>query len=176
MVVSSQIFKDLLAQWASGVAIVTTRVDGNIHGMTITSFTSVSVEPPLILICTFRGTRTRDLIARGQRFAVNILTEEQQELARRFAGQRPPAESPFTGVTWTHGRVGCPLLEGCAAYLECTVKSMYEAGTHTIFIGQVETGYCRETARPLIYWNRDFRGLTVPVAKPATHSDHLLRG
>jgi len=86
--VDTQAFKDVLAHWASGVTIVTANDEGIVHGMTVSSFSSLSLEPPLVLVCAFRGSRTRELIGRSGRFAVNLLAEGQAGLATRFAGRR----------------------------------------------------------------------------------------
>jgi flavin reductase (DIM6/NTAB) family NADH-FMN oxidoreductase RutF len=162
--VDAQAFKDVLAHWASGVTIVTTSDDGVVHGMTVSSFSSLSVDPPLVLVCAFRGSRTRELIERSRRFAVNLLAEGQAGLATRFAGRRPTDESPLEGVAWTAGRGGVPLLPGAAAVLECTVAATHEEGTHTIMIGRVESAAVDATTRPLVYWERDFRRLDLPDA------------
>ena len=137
--------------------MVTVRDGTEVHGMTVSSFASVSADPPLILVCLYRGTRTRDYIARSRHFAVNILAEHQQAVAERFAGRRDPNESPFQGVSWRFGPSQCPLLDDAAAHIECRVDSVHEAGTHTIFIGSVESAHVNEQTRPLIYWYRGFR-------------------
>src|SRR5512140_3664520 len=94
----AKLFRDLLARWASGVTVVTVRDGDAVHGMTASSFASVSVDPPLVLVCLYRGTRTREHIVRERRFAINILSAEQQDIAERFAGRRPAGESPFEGI------------------------------------------------------------------------------
>jgi flavin reductase (DIM6/NTAB) family NADH-FMN oxidoreductase RutF len=160
--VDVQAFKNVLAHWASGVTIVTAQADGVVHGMTVSSFSSLSIDPPLVLVCAFRGSRTRELIGRSGRFAINLLTEGQAALATRFAGRRPADESPLEGVTWTAGRGGVPLLPDAAAVLECTVAATHEEGTHTIVVGRVESAVLDPTTRPLVYWERDFRRLELP--------------
>lgn len=155
--VSTESFKALMARWASGVTVVTVRDGEQVHGMTVSSFASVSADPPLILVCLYRGTRTRDYIARRRCFAVNILDEHQQAIAERFAGRRGADESPFQGVSWHFGPSQCPLLDDAAAHIECRVDAVHEAGTHTIFIGCVESAHLNEQARPLVYWYRAFR-------------------
>jgi flavin reductase (DIM6/NTAB) family NADH-FMN oxidoreductase RutF len=160
--VDPQAFKDALARWASGVTIVTAWDGGVVHGMTVSSFSSLSVDPPLVLVCAFRGSRTRELIGRSGRFAVNLLAEGQASLATRFAGRRPADQSPLEGVAWRAGRGGVPLIEGAAAVIECTVAATHEAGTHTIVVGRVESAVVDPTTRPLVYWQRDFRRLELP--------------
>lgn len=141
---------------------MTAQADGVVHGMTVSSFSSVSIDPPLVLVCAFRGSRTRELIGHSQRFAVNLLAEDQAALATRFAGRRPADESPLEGIAWAAGRGGVPLLPGAAAVLECAVAAAHEEGTHTIFVGRVEAAVVDQTTRPLVYWERDFRRLELP--------------
>jgi flavin reductase (DIM6/NTAB) family NADH-FMN oxidoreductase RutF len=168
--VDVQAFKNVLAHWASGVTIVTAQADGVVHGMTVSSFSSLSIDPPLVLVCAFRGSRTRELIGRSGRFAINLLTEGQAALATRFAGRRPADESPLEGVAWTAGRGGVPLLPGAAGVLECTVAATHEEGTHTILIGRVETAVVDPATRPLVYWERDFRRLELADSGDGTTS------
>src|SRR5579883_782108 len=99
-------FREAMARWPSGVAVVTTRLDDIVHGMTVSAFVSVSAEPPCILVCLHQGSRTADLVIRSRRFAVNLLAAGQQDLAQRFAGRRAPAEPVFHGVSWHSGSSG----------------------------------------------------------------------
>jgi flavin reductase (DIM6/NTAB) family NADH-FMN oxidoreductase RutF len=162
-VVGAQDFKDVLTRWASGVTIVTARAEGDAHGATVSSFSSVSVEPPLVLVCLFRGSRTREVVAGSGRFTINVLAEGQSRLAERFAGRRAPEEPLFDGVEWSLSPGGVPRLGGTAASLECSVVSAYEEGTHTIFVGRVESAAVDAARRPLLYWERAFRRLDVPA-------------
>jgi flavin reductase (DIM6/NTAB) family NADH-FMN oxidoreductase RutF len=157
--VEPALFKELLARWASGVTVVTVREGDVVHGMTASSFSSVSVDPPLVLVCLYRGTRTREQVLREGRFAINILSAEQRDVAERFAGRRPAGESPFEGIDWECGEGGCPLIDRAIVHLECEVEDSHEAGTHTIVVGRVASGRLDKSAEPLLYWARDFQAL-----------------
>jgi len=158
-------FREAMAHWASGVTVVTVRLGDAIHGMTATSFSSVSIEPPLVLVCVLRSSRTHDIIARTGRFAINILGAEQRALAEQFAGRRPPDDQVDTQLAWQTGRYGAPLIQGATAHVECLVDTTYEAGTHTIVVGRVQAAVVDARKQPLLYWGRDFQRLeAAPIA------------
>lgn len=143
-----------MRRFATGVAIVTTSLDGRIHGFTVNAFASVSAEPPTVLICVNRIATAHPLIAASQRFCVNVLSLEQRALAQRFAGGEP--RSRFEGVTYTIGPSGSPILDGTVAHVDCTVTEELTASTHTIFLGAVLDAGWRE-GEPLGYFNREYR-------------------
>ena len=147
-----------MRRFATGVAIVTTAHDEHIHGFTVNAFASVSAEPPTVLICVNRSARAHPLIAQAGRFCVNILSVEQQELARRFAGGEP--RSRFDGVAYRRGATGSPILEGTIAHFDCELGEELTASTHTIFLGSVVDAGSREGA-PLGYFNRDYHDFGV---------------
>ena len=130
-------FRTALRSFATGVTVVTTRDrEGRPSGLTASAFTSVSLDPPLVLVCVdHAATAHPDFRERGW-FAVNILRREQEALSRRFAAS---GGDKFGGVACHEGRTGLPLLDGALATLECRIVEAHEAGDHTIFIGQVET-------------------------------------
>jgi flavin reductase (DIM6/NTAB) family NADH-FMN oxidoreductase RutF len=130
-------FRDALAQFATGVTIITARLrDDAFVGFTANSFNSVSLDPPLVTWSL--GLRSRSLVAfeGAQRYAINVLAHDQIELARRFS--RPHADR-FAGVAFRLGQAESPLIEGCVAWLECRHHALHPAGDHMLFIGQVET-------------------------------------
>ena len=129
--------------------------DGTPHGLTVTSFTSVSMAPPLILICIDYGCTFLSHFRASTHFAVNALAESQQELSVIFS-EKP--EGRFEGVDWYTGDGGAPLLRNCLATLECRVSSIIEAGDHAVFIGEV-TGVVSQHGRPLVYFDRDYRAV-----------------
>lgn len=156
--VDAEGLRQVMRHWASGVAVVTAAYQGQRHGMTVSSFTSVSLEPPLVLVVLARESRTRSLVMAAQAFAVTVLGQEQQALSDRFAGRDPQVDrfadlQPFTLVT------GAPLLPGGVAWLDCRVSRHLEAGTHTLFLGQVVAAQATDTFRPLLYYNRAYRQL-----------------
>ena len=140
--------------FASGTAVATVRAqDGTPHGLTVSSFTAVSIDPPLILICIDLRCPFLSYFRQGTHFAVNILGESQREVSATFA-EKP--EGRFEGIDWTPGESGAPVLSGCLATIECRTASIIEAGDHAIFVGQAEHAQWRG-GRPLLYFNRGYR-------------------
>ncbi len=151
MPVGKDEFRQALSQFASGVTVVTTRdAQGQPLGLTVSAFCSVSLEPPLVLVCVDKTSASYRGFWESRAFIVNILAEEQQDLSRRFATKEP---KKFEGVRYRAGIEGIPRLEGALAHIECRIVHAYEGGDHTIFVGEVEGTEVRE-ARPLLY----FRG------------------
>jgi flavin reductase (DIM6/NTAB) family NADH-FMN oxidoreductase RutF len=159
MSVSSDDFKAALGRWASGVSVVTSRAGDEIHGMTVSAFSSVSLDPPLVLICANAGSKTHDIIERGGCFAVNILAYEQEALSNHFAIRATEAQR-FENVKTHTGATGAPLLDGCVANLDCRVQSAHREGSHTIYIGLVEHVEAAERA-PLLYCRSGYGGFEV---------------
>lgn len=135
MTVTAQSFRDALSRFATGVCVVTAVAeDGTPGGLTISSFTSVSLEPPLVLFCLGRKNEALVAKARDRRFAVNILAEDQEEISEIFASQ---LEDKFAQVACGAGEGGCPLIEDALASLECTVHAIHDGGDHLIVVGLV---------------------------------------
>jgi flavin reductase (DIM6/NTAB) family NADH-FMN oxidoreductase RutF len=147
-------FRSALRRFPTGVTVVTTISDGKPKGFTANAFSSVSAEPPMILICVSRRSRTHPLIAQAGSFCVNILRLEQRELAKRFAA-RDPCE-PFASLTYRSEQTGSPIIDDALAYLDCTLAEEHTAGTHTIFVGSVVACGCAD-GTPLGYFNADYR-------------------
>ncbi len=145
-------FRQVLGSFVTGVTIVTTRHDGQYTGLTINSFTSVSLDPMLIQINIAKNTTSHDAIADSGVFVVNILAEDQQLLSTVFAGA-PPAER-FAHATVWETESGCPVIDGSLAYLDVRVTAMYDGGDHTIFLAEVLDMRTLRDASPLLY----FRG------------------
>jgi len=149
-------FRSALGRFASGVTIVTTCApDGVDHGMTASAFCSVSLEPPLILVCVEKIASLHDSIVACSHFAVNVLTDKQEPLARRFAeveGNR------FEGVGFSRGSHSVPLIEDSLAVLECRRTSAVDGGDHTIIIGEVESAVWQDD-RPLLYYRGGYAGI-----------------
>jgi flavin reductase (DIM6/NTAB) family NADH-FMN oxidoreductase RutF len=129
--------------------------DGTPHGLTVSSFTSVSMEPPLILVCIDYGCTFLSHFRAGKHFGVNVLSETQRDLSVVFA-EKP--EGRFDGVEWYSDKSGVPLLPGSLATIECRVMSIVEAGDHAVFVGEV-IGTQTTAGQPLLYFNRDYRTL-----------------
>lgn len=147
-------FKAALGRFASGVTVVTVDADGTKHGMTASSFASVSLDPPRVLVCLDKSSRTRALLS--DRFAINVLSADQEEISRDFAGT---GEKPFATLQHEKGISGAPLISGALAYIECATSSIVDGGDHDIIIGDVIA--CTSTeGRPLIYFSRGYRSLS----------------
>lgn len=129
-------FKDALSRFATGVCVVTTvRTNGTPAGLTISSFTSVSLHPPLVLFCVGRKSDSLIRDARDGRFTINILAEDQEEVSEVFASQRA---DKFADVAHTPSEAGCPTINGALAVLECRIEAVHDGGDHRIVVGEVE--------------------------------------
>jgi flavin reductase (DIM6/NTAB) family NADH-FMN oxidoreductase RutF len=149
MPVSGDEFRAALARWASGVAVVTAAAGGRIHGMTVSAFASVSLVPPLVLVCADKASITLEVVEAGRVFAVNVLAADQQALSNRFASKKDEHRR-FEGVPWRRGVTGAPLLEGTVAALDCRVVAAHDAGDHVIYVGAVEAAEVH-AGEPLVY-------------------------
>ncbi|MGY3622663.1 flavin reductase family protein [Bradyrhizobium sp. USDA 10063] len=157
--VDAEQFRATMRCIASTVTVITSRVGSVANGMTATAVCSVSASPPCILIVVNQTARSHSLIASAGVFAVNVLATNQVALAQHFAS-RP--DEPLEGVEHRQGRTGVPILEGCAASLECVVESQTRSGTHSIFVGRVVSA--REAgASPLLYCRGRFTSLEIQL-------------
>jgi flavin-dependent trigonelline monooxygenase, reductase component len=154
--VDSATFRRACSKYATGIAVVTVRdAEGAPQGITVNSFTSVSLDPPLILVCLELKASVLPHFRVTPYFAVNVLDETQRALSTRFAETRPDR---FDGVAWTPSEHGAPLLEGVLCTMECRVRDMVPAGDHVILIGGVTRAtWC--DGRPLIYFNSGYQAL-----------------
>lgn len=158
MPIDKDAFKEALRGWASGVTVVTSRAGDKVHGMTVSAFSSVSADPPLVLVCANRSSTTHGIIEEGGVFAVNILAEHQEEVSNVFASAKYE-DSRLERVGWTEGETGAPLIDEALATLECKVSSAHREGSHTIYIGQVEAVHTNDTT-PLLYYKGGYRSLS----------------
>jgi len=142
-------FRSALGMFATGVTIVTAlSQEGTPIGLTANSFNSVSLAPPLVLWSLARSAGSMAAFSAGSHYAINILSADQQELAKQFAAQ---GGDRFAGVSFTPGTGGAPLLQGAAATFECFNRSRYEEGDHVIFVGEVERCAWQAGASPLLF-------------------------
>jgi len=152
-----QDFKDSLATWASGVTVITTTdADGKPKGMTASSFSSVSLEPPLILVCLAQSLYTHTLMQQSGYFAVNILGVNNLEWGKLFAGMMPEIEDRFAYTGYTRGETGAPILTDVVGWVECQTYATQPAGDHTIFVGEVIAAGSHQTDAPLLYYQRQW--------------------
>lgn len=143
-------FRRACARFATGITIATvTAPDGAPHGFTANSFTSVSMDPPIILICIDQKANVISHFNASEAFAINILESSQEPLSNRFAER---GQDRFEGVDWTPGNNGSPILHGTIAQFECSVESRIPAGDHTIILGRVTSARYAGDAAPLIYF------------------------
>jgi flavin reductase (DIM6/NTAB) family NADH-FMN oxidoreductase RutF len=159
MTVSGDDLRSWMRQWASGVTLVTAHDGRGPHGMTVSSFTSLSLDPPLVMISLEQGSRTHQMVRQGGCFAVVMLRADQQDLAERFSGGVADGDARFNGIPFRRSAGGAPIPDQRLAYLDCRVVDSHSAGTHTIFIGQVTGGEAADSGAPLLYYNRGYRRL-----------------
>ena len=154
MTVRPDDFRRALKRFASGITVVTVGGDEP-HGMTASSFASVSLDPPLVLVCLDKTSRTRELILEKGSFAVNVLSADQESVSRSFSRR---GTKPFADLPHHSGVDGHPLLDGAIAWIECNVHQVVEGGDHDIVIGEV-TACDAGAGSPLIYFDQGYRGL-----------------
>ena len=153
-------FRAVLGSFATGVTVITTSGGEHAYGMTANAFSSVSLDPPLVLCCAKSGAEGSEHIDRNGCFAVNILAADQEPLSRYFSSKdRPRGRDAFRSVPHRVGISGSPLLEGVVAYLDCTLHASYDAGDHRIFIGEVLDLELNEETAPLLFHGGGYRYL-----------------
>jgi flavin reductase (DIM6/NTAB) family NADH-FMN oxidoreductase RutF len=160
-VIAADDFRRVLGHFATGVTILTTcDSDARATGLTASAFSSVSLDPPLVLICVDHKSQSYPALKERGCFAVNILSVDQQAISRRCASSRL---DKFDGVPHTISDLGLPLIEGAIAHLECTTVSTHVEGDHTIFVGRVERARVG-TGEPLLYFRGQYQQLANPSA------------
>jgi flavin reductase (DIM6/NTAB) family NADH-FMN oxidoreductase RutF len=155
--VNQDTFRSTTGTFATGVTIVTMNVNGDNHGMTVNSFASVSLNPPLVLYNADEATRSHDLTADAGHYAVNILAADQEWLSNRFAGEHKEMDDPFTDIEVRREETGAPIFENALSYIDCSLYDSHEAGDHTTYVGQVESlGVQRPNADPLTFYKANY--------------------
>lgn len=149
---SSTDFRSALGVFASGVTVITSRGDEHAYGMTANAFSSLSLDPPLVLVCVISGTTGAETIESNRSFAVNILAAHQEPISRYFSWRdRPRGAEAFDEIPHRASTTGCPILEGVAGYLDCRLAAAHEAGDHVIYVGEVlALGYDADV-EPLLF-------------------------
>ncbi|MGV3723151.1 MAG: flavin reductase family protein [Actinomycetota bacterium] len=158
MPTDSQTFKDIMSRWASGITVVTCGTDQGVHGMTASSFTSVSLDPPLILVCVDRRNLTHKLMLEGGVFGVHILGTEMQEISDRCAGFLGEEGHWLRDVEYRTEATGAPILAGALAWMDCSVTQTHEGGDHTIFVAEIQAGGAAD-GEPLLWFERGYHRL-----------------
>jgi flavin reductase (DIM6/NTAB) family NADH-FMN oxidoreductase RutF len=151
MGINASELRRVMGHFATGVTVVTTHDgDGRAHGLTANAVCSLSLVPPLVIVCVEKRAESHLAVARSRVFAVNILAEGQEALSRRFAVS---GGEKFAGLKWRAGVTGAPILEDSLGYVECRVSAEHDGGDHTVYVGEVESGTA-SLGRPLLF----FRG------------------
>jgi len=149
MAIDARELRNIMGHFVTGVTVITTRdIDGKPFGLTANAFSSLSLEPPLVLICVDKKVDCYACFEGSQVFAVNFLSEEQEHLSRRFATK---GIEKFDGVPYKTGECGIPLLEGAMGYIECKLISGYDGGDHTIYVGEILDAMA-SGERPLLFF------------------------
>jgi flavin reductase (DIM6/NTAB) family NADH-FMN oxidoreductase RutF len=157
MAVGADEFRNALGHFASGVTVITTwDAEGHPTGLTASAFTSVSLIPPLVLVCVDQKAQSYPALESSGRFAVNILAAGQEVISRRFAMS---GGDKFDGIAWSTGAAGLPVLSDGLVAMECQTVHAYPGGDHTIFVGKVETVQV-QAAEPLLYYRGKYHRLS----------------
>lgn len=159
MVSEQEKLKAVMRCLPQGVTVVATTYMGRRWGLTVSSFTSLSLEPPLVLHCVSRASRAHEALTAAPAFTVNILAEDQREVSELFAGRRGVAGDRFAYVRVRQSPRGLPLLDEALAWLECERWALYDGGDHTIVVGRVTDGGVNRGVRPLVYYKRAYATL-----------------
>jgi flavin reductase (DIM6/NTAB) family NADH-FMN oxidoreductase RutF len=159
----AQKYKDALCSWASGVSIVATRAGGLVHGVTVSSFASLSLDPPLVLACIAQKSKLPPMVRESRRFAISLLSQEQHDTSAAFArsGREPSPGFASLGIEEASTTAGMPVVAGAMAYLDCELHAELGVGDHTIFVGRVIEAVTEADKAPLVYYRRKYRRLDV---------------
>jgi flavin reductase (DIM6/NTAB) family NADH-FMN oxidoreductase RutF len=149
-------FKLAMSHFASSVTIVTTEHEGKLYGLTVTSFASLSLHPPLVIVCIEKSVKSHDAFVASMKFGVSILGSEQSDVSNRFASKK--LDDKFAGAATRRGELGVPLIEGALCTIECRVRDQLPGGDHSIFIGEVVDVRAREGA-PLVYFRSGYHNI-----------------
>ena len=158
--VTDKALRRIRGLFASGVTVVTTAHAGRLHGLTVSAFSAVSLDPPLVLVCIGNEAAAQEIITGSGIFAVSILSDEQEFLSERFAARAPIVNEKFEGVPYYIATTGAPILEDSIAWYDCHLVATYASGDHLIFVGQVAAlGLGDEAHQPLLYFANRYAGL-----------------
>ncbi len=173
--IDASTFREVMSQWPSGVTVVTTLAGGPEpqawHGMTASSFSSVSLDPPLVSICLSKTLWSHRLISQAKVFGINVLAKDQIEVGRRFAGMDADVTDRFAGESWTTASTGVPLLNSALGWFDCRLVHAYDGGDHTIFVGEVIAGHAARRSAPLLFHSRGWGQFADVLPDVATLAD-----
>jgi flavin reductase (DIM6/NTAB) family NADH-FMN oxidoreductase RutF len=149
----------VMRHWTTGITVVSTQYQGVRHGMTVSSFTSVSLEPQVVTISLAKSSRTHDLIQSAGSFGITILSTDQQNISELFAGQTTETEDRFKGQEILTLETGAPFIKAGLAFLDCNVIAVHDFGTNSLFIGEVAAARAGESGTPLVYYDQQYHKL-----------------
>lgn len=154
---SSIDLKEVMRHWTTGVSIVSGAFEGMIHGMTVNSFTSISLDPPMIVVTLAKNTRTHQLVQDSGKFGVSLLQADQYELSDIFAGRVPEGGNRFEGIEVVYLETDIPLIKSALAWIECEVVQLFDMPASTMFLGRVTASATEPSGgSPLVYYNRAY--------------------
>ena len=156
MTITSQELRVAMRNWATGITIVTAEHEGTRHGMTVSSFTSLSLEPPLLSVSLYNTSRTNALVTAAGKFGVTILGADQEDISNCFAGRIPDTEDRFTDCEVETMLSEIPFIKGGLSFFECRVHKTIPLGTNTLFIGEILAAKAIEDGDPLLYFNQKY--------------------
>lgn len=170
--IDPRMFRQALGQFCTGITIITTTHDGQPSGFACQSFAALSLDPPLVLFCPTKLSRSWQAIEASGKFCVNVLTENQRELCARFGSKEP---DKFAGVGWRESALGSPILDGCLAHIDCTVHSVTDGGDHFVVFGSVHSlsEVPAVKPRPLLFYRGEYTGIEPDKTTPAQWRDDL---
>jgi 3-hydroxy-9,10-secoandrosta-1,3,5(10)-triene-9,17-dione monooxygenase reductase component len=165
-------FRQVLGQFCTGITIITTMHDGLPIGFACQSFAALSLDPPLVLFCPTKMSRSWQAIEASGRFCVNILTEQQRDVCARFGSKEP---DKFAGIDWKPSLSGSPILDGSLAHIDCTVASVHDGGDHFVVFGAVQSlsEVPKVKPRPLLFYRGEYTGIEPDKNTPAQWRDDL---
>lgn len=163
-------FRNVLGQFCTGVTIITTVDDGEPVGFACQSFAALSLDPPLVLFCPTKGSRSWAAIERTGKFCVNVLAEEQQAVCARFGSREP---DKFGGIGWEASPLGSPIIDGSLAHIDCTVETVHDGGDHYVVFGRISSMSEVKTERPLLFYRGQYTAIEPDKTVPAPWRDDL---
>jgi len=154
-------FKGALGSWASGVTVVTTRHEGMVYGITVSSFSSLSLDPTLVLVCLQNSNKLAQMVQASRKFAISILADGQRDVAAWFSKSGRDAVPSFEEFGTIEWHTGSPIIAGSVAHLDCELHEAIVGGDHTIAVGSVVGAAFAPSLKPLVYFRRDYRPLVM---------------
>jgi 3-hydroxy-9,10-secoandrosta-1,3,5(10)-triene-9,17-dione monooxygenase reductase component len=170
--IDSRTFRQVLGQFCTGITIITTVHDDVPIGFACQSFAALSLEPPLVLFCPTKVSRSWRVIEASGRFCVNVLTEKQKDVSTRFGSKHA---DKFTGIDWHPSKLGSPIIKGSLAHIDCTVASVHDGGDHFVVFGAVNSlsEVPKVKPRPLLFYRGEYTGIEPDKNSPAQWRDDL---